>query len=563
MKINKFFWEKIYLLGSIIFNIYIFLIHYLNYSSYRGTDFHLYGNYLDYFVFGQSKNLQSQTVGYFSLVSEMIKLNKSTLLISIDYKNLIINHGIQVVNYLFFVIGILGIYKLLRFIDISKFQSLTAINLVSIFPPLVGLRMILKPEILAFCFLPWLIYLILLYRKTYKTVFLVMLFPIISLLVSLKASITLMIGLTILLFFGKDTFRKEVIYLGVGSLLATSGLILESFQITNIFVWDHKTPPGYNFKAPLSFLYSINIDIIQNPYRDTQSSSMIGILLLDTFGDYWQRYWFHLDGFFNNQNPGSRGLINLGSVISLLFYFLSITFLIKEQNLLFKKIGILGYIGLFTLIVNAFNLIPFLTKNFNPSKGDPIKTHYFSFLLVFTFIYIFIKIFENKNEVYSLIFLVFMTMFSLQLFNPVTTTQIKNDQTLLNKIHLLSPCAVGDPANIIIGYSHSWCNEEDLILAVCNGPHNEDLVPVKENDYLVFPPDEIYTKRNLVNNSSVITVANYFECINYVTGGFIPQSSNQFFETPEPNSPFIFNTIFLLSLLSISTLCLKKYKEIK
>lgn len=156
-----------------------------------------------------------------------------------------------------------------------------------------------------------------------------------------------------------------------------------------------------------------------------------------------------------------------------------------------------------------------------------------------------------------------MTVFSLQLFNPVTTTQIKNDQTLLNKIHLLSPCAVGDPANIIIGYSHSWCNEEDIILAVCNGPHNEELVPVKENDYLVFPPDKIYTKRNLVNNSSVITVANYFECINYVTGGFIPQSSNQFFEKPEPNSPFIFNTIFLLSLLSISTLCLKKYKEIK
>ena len=192
MKSKQFFLEKLYLLGSIIFNIYIFLINYLNYSSHRGTDFHIYGNYLDYFVFGQSKNLQEQTVGYFSLVSEMIKLNKSTLLISIDYKNLIINHGIQVANYLFFVIGILGIYKLLRFIDISKFQSFTAINLVSIFPPLVGLRMILKPEILAFCFLPWLIYLILLYRKTYKPVYLVMLFPIISLLVSLKASITLM-----------------------------------------------------------------------------------------------------------------------------------------------------------------------------------------------------------------------------------------------------------------------------------------------------------------------------------------------------------------------------------
>ena len=53
-------------------------------------------------------------------------------------------------------------------------------------------------------------------------------------------------------------------------------------------------------------------ELIKNPYRDNLSTSMISILLADTFGDYWQRYWFHFDGWgqklysnsINNNHPG-------------------------------------------------------------------------------------------------------------------------------------------------------------------------------------------------------------------------------------------------------------------
>ena len=56
----------------------------------------------------------------------------------------------------------------------------------------------------------------------------------------------------------------------------------------------------------LLVFYSINSEVWFNPYRDSQSSSMFGILILDTFGDYWERYWFHADGYLNNQYPASK-----------------------------------------------------------------------------------------------------------------------------------------------------------------------------------------------------------------------------------------------------------------
>ena len=178
MKNTKVILKKTYLPFTILFNFYLFLITYIQYSSHRGTDFNIYGNYLNYFIFGIPGSLEEQTVGYFSLVSKISRFRIDTIKISVDYKELLYNHGIQITNYLLFVIGLVGIYKLLMYLNIDKFHSLTIINLLSVFPPLVGLRMILKPEIIAFAFLPWLIYLIVLYKKTFQKKYLVLLLQI-------------------------------------------------------------------------------------------------------------------------------------------------------------------------------------------------------------------------------------------------------------------------------------------------------------------------------------------------------------------------------------------------
>ena len=95
----------------------------------------------------------------------------------------------------------------------------------------------------------------------------------------------------------------------------------------------------------LLVFYSINSEVWFNPYRDSQSSSMFGILILDTFGDYWERYWFHADGYLNNQYPASKILINIGSVLSTIFYLASLIYIVNEKNDKLRKLGLLGTWG--------------------------------------------------------------------------------------------------------------------------------------------------------------------------------------------------------------------------
>ena len=45
-----------------------------------------------------------------------------------------------------------------------------------------------------------------------------------------------------------------------------------------------------------------------------------------------------------------------------------------------------------------------------------------------------------------------MAIYSFQLFNPLSYEEIKSEQNLINKIHFLSPCTLGDPASRLIEY---------------------------------------------------------------------------------------------------------------
>ena len=142
---------------SFIFNTYIFLVNYFNYNSTRGTDYNKYGPYLDFYTFGLDSPLQEQGVGYFWFISYISKLKINSLKISPNFESLIHNFGIQIGNYIFFIIGCIGIYFLLRYLKISPVISLVVLNMLAIFPPLLGARLILKPEIMMFAYLPWII----------------------------------------------------------------------------------------------------------------------------------------------------------------------------------------------------------------------------------------------------------------------------------------------------------------------------------------------------------------------------------------------------------------------
>ena len=83
---------------------------------------------------------------------------------------------------------------------------------------------------------------------------------------------------------------------------------------------------------------------------------------------------------------------------------------------------------------------------------------------------------------------------------------------------------------------------------------NDDSFPkdvLEKNGYFVFPPDDSYKTINLSMDGNVVTVNNYFECLNYASGGFIPLSSEQFFKNTDIEKPIFFIFVLLLSCISI------------
>ena len=552
---------------TVIFNFYIFLLSYLNYNSTRGTDYDKYGPYLEYFTFGLDSKLQEQGVGYFWFVSSISKLQINSLKTSPIFESLLHNFGIHVANFIFYVLGILGVYFLLKYLKISKITALYAINLIAIFPPILGARMILKPEIMAFAFLPWIILFIFKFYDEGRKVNLFLLIPFTAVLITSKASIALMIALSLVICIKKELFRKQLLYVILLFIPLVYLLFFESFQVNGNYVWDHKIPNGYDNIADLKFLFLINSDLISNPYRNSQANSMLGILFLDTFGDYWQRYWNHKDGWLGNQHPGNKNLNIIGIFISACFYIILLYQLFKEKNKKIKYIGSLSFVGLGVLLITIFNVFPFLTKNFNPQKGDPIKTHYFSFFLALSLIYLVIKLFSIQNRTISIIVYFLIFIFCLQITKGAPINEIRESQNSWNKIHLLSPCFLNDPISKFITYSDNWCSQEEISLSICAGTYTPSFLPVQKDDYLIFPKDDTYEQRNLVLNSNIVTVSNYYECLNYADGGYVLQVTEKYFFNSNRKAPIafifsLFSSILIIFYYIFFNLIKKEFKSI-
>jgi len=102
--------------------------------------------------------------------------------------------------------------------------------------------------------------------------------------------------------------------------------------------------------------------------------------------------------------------------------------------------GISGFIGIISLVINNINLLPFLPENFDIDKGDPMKTHLFSFLLVFTFLYLLIKLDIHRNK-YRFLFAFFcLNIFFISMTNPFDIFLASNSEIYMNRVKTLFPC---------------------------------------------------------------------------------------------------------------------------
>ena len=123
--------NKIVIILLVAVNIFYFAITFLNFNSLRGTDFNKYGKYLYYLTTDSSGEIGLESgVSYYWFVSLIFNFLKRPLLYSENYFEPIYTASIQLGNFIFYLIGSLGVYFLLRKLSFSKYIVFLIINMI-------------------------------------------------------------------------------------------------------------------------------------------------------------------------------------------------------------------------------------------------------------------------------------------------------------------------------------------------------------------------------------------------------------------------------------------------
>ena len=79
-------------------------------------------------------------------------------------------------------------------------------------------------------------------------------------------------------------------------------LSFENYKVNGFSIFDHVSSSidgSYENVANLSILYNINFTyLITQPFSNFHADSLIGIILLDTFGDYFNFWAFNDESLF-------------------------------------------------------------------------------------------------------------------------------------------------------------------------------------------------------------------------------------------------------------------------
>ena len=516
------------------------------YNSIDGTDFYRYFRYIEYFMGEIEAPTREQGLFYFWIISLFIKFSQN-FYVSENWEY-IYSTAIQLGNFAFYLVGILGLICLLRSRKVAWEKIFLVLSVLNFFPPLFGGRLIMKPEILAFAFLPWIILAIDNYLEKQNYFSLIYASLLLSIIATSKGTVALItfVSLGILYFSKIKLFKiKNIAIPGFVFLLSFYFLYSENVSVNTSSFFTHEEQGSYLFKASPSFLYTINFaDLYTNPYRNTHANSLIGITLIDLFNDYFNRYWEHPRSIFVIDRVNLFDFLthprrNISVILSILFVISS-----------FWKINRFKFIYLVGIIVLTFTSLGLFGLHFNPEKGDTVKTHYYFFLLAISFIFILLDLFKSKNfwmnyaKAVSLI-AVFLFIFGFPK-NYTENSQI----AILEKIPTTISCNYVKPYFNTIFSVDIQCLDQEM--AICGNLENYNLPKMHQDGYLIFQPDENYSPKNLIDESgNPVTVNGFAECVHYVDGGFYP--NNGFFEidrTPKANNTYIY--LCILSIIGIT-----------
>ena len=445
--------KNIYLYTLILF--YFFSILYLKeviflfYNTVESPDFIKYFKYIEFNFGVVSETGSEQGFLYYDLISHYFNLRNFN--ISNHNFFVYISKSIQEVNLILFLIGSLGIFKLLKIFQYDKIQIMTTLIVLNFLPISIAQRMIFKPEILAFALLPWVILLFEKFLLSNEIRYLFICIPFLVSMLSQKGSIFIMISVFILLFYFLKilnkliTFRKKELLLILILFFSTLfAVINENNSLNTIKLFDLQSGSSveekYNNKGNLSLLYKIDPEkLFFYPYKNLHNESAIHITLLDSFGDYFDIYWDNdssnfyklrkniiiyetsdelqipsfsfknkeLKIFVQDKNPNyyTRKVSSL--LVAIFFHYFFIVLCLRAEKRK-KKFYVLPFLGYFLLLVHIITGYP--SNNFDPLIADTLKPIYYSFFILIACSFVTAEITKNKIRSFILL-LIFLPTF--------------------------------------------------------------------------------------------------------------------------------------------------------
>jgi hypothetical protein len=276
-------------------------------------------------------------------------------------------------------------------------------------------------------------------------------------------------------------------------------MFFENSNINQTNIFTHKELEQYLFRAPISFLYTINLsELFKNPFRNTHANSLIGITLIDLFGDYFNRYWDHNRSIFSQNRivffeflPHPRRNISL--LFSTFFIAFSLFFSKSIDTKKYKKLYIIGFVTLALTSLGLFGL------HFNPQKGDTVKTHYYFFLLSISFLFIIIDFLKDKIYTVQLLVISIIISASLFIFGFPKNYNIELQSQIAEKITTTVSCKVSK------SYFGQYLAEEPNCLtreiATCGFFKNYNKAEEHPDGYLIFQNDDFFSPLNLTDRS--------------------------------------------------------------
>ena len=543
-----------------IFIISLFLSYFIGeifYNSIDGTDFYRYFRYIEYFNGSIEATSREQGLFYFWFISNFVEYSHNFYVP--DKWEFIYSSAIQLGNFILYVIGLVGLYIWLKSKHISKENIFLSFAVLNFFPPIYGGRLIMKPEILVFCFLPWIFLCLDNYFENKSNLSLLLVSPLLSVLVTSKGTIAMIICVALLyLYYEKINYIKvkDFIFPFIVFFIFSGLLYYENLNINTVSIFNHQELEQYLFTAPINFIYNINLlELVENPFRNAHANSLIGITLIDLFGDYFERYWDHNRSlFFQNRLEIFTLLPNPRRNISLSFsiiFIISTIFFSKDKNFKkFNRVYLFGILVLAATSLGAFGL------HFNPAKGDTLKTHYYFYLIAISFTTLLIQYFSKKNYLKNLVSVFLMICILLFTYGFPKNYDDNYAIKLVDKLPTTVSCNVSNKYfENVLNKNINCLNRE---IAVCGFYENYSKPNEHPDGYLIFNNDDFFTPLNLIDGSGyTVTVNGYAECLHYFNGGYF-NNNNIYIEdrTPRLNNALMYLSI--LSMIFITFISIKK-----